>query len=286
MSNIGGTRREHQDFTKHVGLFEAKVIAINPTIEEYKEVLGIELPEDSKATEYLGESKDGNVYLRISIWVENIKSHEKQSINFFLEDKERVNKDETKKQYINSVGSCSWAEDPNNLPDWFSERSYRVAKIGEEELYDFLRTWLCELDYRNAETVLELEWKKLMRGNVKDLKDQIDGEWCGNVGFLSTIVTKEKDGEVKEYQNIYNKAFLSPYSLKNFRLVDYSDEEVLTKLKNKKTKELKPHEKFVLKITGEYGCKDFYILKDLKEYDPAENIVASDKIINDDDTNY
>jgi hypothetical protein len=58
-------------------------------------------------------------------------------VSFFLEDKERQNKDETKKQYINSVGNCSWAADPNDLPDWFKARDYRVAKIGEEELYEF-----------------------------------------------------------------------------------------------------------------------------------------------------
>jgi hypothetical protein len=49
------------------------------------------------------------------------------------------------KQYINSVGNCSWAADPNDLPDWFKARDYRVLKIGEEELYEFLRTWLVTL---------------------------------------------------------------------------------------------------------------------------------------------
>jgi hypothetical protein len=37
-------------------LFEANVIAINPTAEEFKDILGMELKEDSKATEYLGET--------------------------------------------------------------------------------------------------------------------------------------------------------------------------------------------------------------------------------------
>jgi hypothetical protein len=31
----------------------------------------------------------------------------------------------------------SWAADPNDLPDWFKASDYRVAKIGEEELYEF-----------------------------------------------------------------------------------------------------------------------------------------------------
>ncbi len=286
MSTIGGKRREIKDYTKKVGLFEAVVIAVNPTEEEYKEVLGLELQEDSKATEYLGESKDGNTYLRVSIWLEEVKTKEKFAVSFFLEDKIRVNKEETKTQYINAVGACSWADDPNNLPEWFTAREYREANVGEEELYDFLRTWLGNLDYRSAETVLQLEWKKLMKGNVSDIKDQINGEWCSHIGALATIATREKDDEVKEYQNVYNKAFLPPYALKHFRLVDYNNPDVIAALKLKKPKDQKAHEKFVLKVIGEYGCKDFYVLKDLKEYDASENIVASNETISEKGPDY
>ena len=45
--NIGGKKRENtenSDYSKRVGLFEAKVIAINPTAEQYKNLLNIECP--------------------------------------------------------------------------------------------------------------------------------------------------------------------------------------------------------------------------------------------------
>lgn len=286
---IEGKKREVTNFSKQVGIFEAEVVCINPTAEEFKEVLGMELKEDSKAAEYLGESNEGNTYLRINVWFKNVKTQEifPSPVSFFLENKVRENKEGTKTQYINSVGSTSWADDPNNLPDWFVKRDYRKAYVGEEELYEFLRTWLGKLDYREADTVLSIDWKKLMKGNVKDLKDQINGEFCNNVGPLATIVTKEKeDGEVREYQSIYNKAFLPAYAIKYFRLVDYSDKDVIAKIAAKKPKDQKPHEKFVLKVTSEYGCRDFYILKDLQEYDASMNIVASDTTIKEDDPSY
>lgn len=288
MSGIGGSKRENtgsSDFGKKVGLFEAKVIAINPTVEQFKDVLGMELKEDSKQTEYLSE-RDGNTVLRIDFWLEEVKSGDKFKVNFFLEDKERENKDGTKQQYINEVGACSWADDPNNLPEWFKGRDYRQAYVGEEDLYNFLRLWLCELDYRNDSTTLQIDWKKLMKGNVRDLKDQIGGEYCGNIGAMAIVVVKEKDGESKEYQGIYNKAFLPSYSLKNFRLVDYSNPEVLKQLANKKSKDLKPHERFVVNVTGEYGCKDYYTLKDIQDYNPDDNLVASDKFISEDGDDY
>ena len=285
MSLIGGKKKEQQQFTesvKRVGLFEANVIAINPDIEEYKELLDIELKEDSKATEYLGKSQDGNTTLRVDVWLEDTKSKEKFKAVFFLENKEKENKDQTKKQYINAVGACSWADDINNLPTWFSSREVRVAYVGEEDLYNFLRTWLGNLDYRDAETTLQLDWKKMMKGNVKDLKDQIDGEWCTPVVAMATIKTVIKDDETKEYQSVYNRAFLPAYAIKQFRLLDYNKPEVLNGLKAKKSKDLKPHERFVLNVTGEYGCRDFYSFKDLKEYSAEDNLVASDKAISSD----
>ena len=285
---IGGSKKsDNQEFGKKIGLFEASVIAINPSVEEYKEVLGIELKEDSKATEYIGESKEGNTYLRINIWLKDVNSESKYPVQFYLENKEKENKDGTKKQYINNVGVCSWAEREKDLPEWFSERDYRVAYIGEEELFNFLRTWLSSLDYRSAETTLELDWKKLMRGNVKELKDQIGGEWANNVVALATVKIQEKDGEMKEYQSVYNRAFLSPYSLKQFRLIDYSSPMVQENLKRKKSKELKAHEKFVLNVTdSSYGVKDVYFLGELKDYVAEEHLQGTDRVIDESDSSY
>lgn len=282
---IQGDQREQkqvQEFPKKVGLFEAEVVAINPTAEEYKEVLDIELPADSKATEYLGKSRDGNTYLRVDVWLKDIKSGDKFKTTFFLEDKERENKDGSKKQYINNIGRCAWADDPNNLADWFTKRDYRVAYVGEEELYEFLRTWLGKLDFMKEDSVLQADWKKLMKGNVSELKGQVDGAYCTNIGALATIVMKEKDGETKEYQGVYNKSFLPAYALKNFRLINYNDATVQSALRGKKLKDLKPHERFVINVTGEYGCRDFYILRDLKEYNAEDNLVASDAVLSDD----
>ena len=283
---IGGKTREMKDFGLVVGLAEVKVLTINPNREEFKEILGMELKDESKADEYLGESKDGNKTLRIDVWVQAIKSGRKDKITFFLEDKEKVNKDETKKQYINSFGSCSWADDPNNLPEWFLKREYRVAYNGEEELYGFLRTWLAKLDPKDAEATLQVEWKKLMKGKVDDLKDQINGAYSVNVLALYTVKTVEKEGEVKQYQSIYNKAFLPSFAIKNFKLVDYNKEEVQESIKKKKPKDQKFHEKFVLTVAGEYGCKDSYYFGELKEFKEEDFLVASDKTIESDDPSY
>jgi hypothetical protein len=289
MSNIGGKKKEQAqlpEYSKKVGLFEANVIAVSPNAEEYNDILGIELKEDSKVVEYLGKSQDGNTTLRVDFWLEEVKNKDRFKVTFFLENKEKENKDATKKQYINDVGVCSWAADANDLPEWFAKRDYRVAFVGEEELYNFMRTWLGSLDYRDASTTLQLDWRSLMKGNVKDIKAQVGGEYSTSVLALATIKTVVKDDETKEYQGVYNKAFLPAYNLKQFRLIDYSRADVLSGIRQKKSKDLRPHERFVLNVTGEYGCKDFYILKDMKDYNADDNLVASDSILSEDGADY
>lgn len=291
MSNIGGEKRqsvqfEEKEFPKKIGLFEARVIAVNPTTEEYADVLGRQLKEDSKATEYLGTSKDGNARLRIDFWLEEVKTQEKFKLTFFIENKEKENKDQTKKQYINNIGRCTWADSPNNLPTWFKERENRVSFVGEEDLYNFLRSWLSNIDFSSKKSTLQLEFNKLIKGNVKELKEQINGEWATNIVALATVSSKETEDGTKEYQAIYSKAFLPPYSIKAFRLIDYNKAEAISALRQKSQKELKPHERFVLNVVGEYGCKDFFTFKELKEYNSEDNLVSSDKVIAEDDGDY
>jgi len=291
MSNIGGDKRqspvfEDKEFAKKIGLFEARVIAVNPTTEEYADVLGRQLKEDSKATEYLGTSKDGNGRLRIDFWLEEVKTREKFKLTFFIENKEKENKDLTKKQYINNIGRCTWADSPNNLPPWFKERENRVSFVGEEDLYNFLRSWLSNIDFSSKKSTLQLEFNKLIKGNVKELKDEINGEWATNIVALATVTSKETPDGTKEYQAIYSKAFLPPYSIKAFRLIDYNKADAISALRQKSQKELKPHERFVLNVVGEYGCKDFFTFKELKDYNSEDNLVASDKVIAEDDSDF
>jgi hypothetical protein len=290
---ITGQKRElpvTKDFTKKVGIFEAEVIAINPTVEEYKDILGRELKEDSKATEYL-YYKDGVAKVRVDIWLKDVKAdkegvHFIDKVTFFLEDTKRSNKDGSKKQYVNNIGMCSWASSEENLPTWFVKRDYRIAYTGEEELITFLRTWLGNLDFSKEDCQVSLDWKKIIVGNLKEWRDEIGGEWCASVGALATVKTVEKEEGPVSYQNIYNKAFFPGYSIKKMRLVNYNDPTVIRGVSFKSSKELQQHERFVINVTGEYGCKDFYTFKDLQDYDLNSNLVESDKVISEEGSDF
>lgn len=282
-SKIGGKVREQVEFGKKVGLFVGEVIAINPSAKEFVSILGYEAKEDATDQVYIGESKDQNRYVRLDFWIRETRKDKpfQNKVVFFVEDRVRRNKDESKTQYINNIGVCSWAETEDDLPSWFSERPFREAKSGEEELYNFLRNWLGKIDYfsKDEPAELELNWKQLMKGDISELTDQIGGEFTTPFISLATVITKEVEGEVKEYQGIYNKAFAPEFSMKQFRLLDYNNESLQEAIEAKKFKDRKTHEKFVLNVVGEYGCKDFYLLSELTDYDPSLNVVASDSTI-------
>ena len=285
MSSIKGKKREPiEDYVKQVGLVLGNVIAINPTLKEWEEVLGFNVKEDQEEFDYTGTSKDGNPYTRIDVWIkkDGEESSSPMKIVFFLEDKIRQNRDETKTQYINNIGNCSWADEEDNLQSWFTKRPYREAFNGEEDLYNFLRTWLGGLDYRDEDTELQLDWKQLMKGDVSDLKEQIGGEYAVTFISLATVVTKTKENdegeeEIVEYQSIYNRQFLPQYCMKHFRVKNYNDDMVVATIASKELKDLKLHEKFVYNVTGEYGCKDFFKLSEVEDYNPEENLAASDE---------
>lgn len=284
--SIKGKAREQKEFVKKTGFFEGEVVAINPDREKLEKMLNTTLDKDP---EYLSkEEKDGKEIVKLNLvaWIKDVKSGELRNIRFFLKDVEKENRDKTKKQYINNVGMTTWADDPSNLADWFASRPHRVAHEGEEELYNFAVTWLNKLDTRDAETVLSFDWSKLMKGNVKEISDQIGGEYSGTICCLVTMRTFDKEGQPMEYEQVYNKEFLPGYTMKQIRLRKI-DEGFIDAAKATEKKKRNKLQKFVLNIKdSQYGIKDYFTLGELVPYDPSKNIASTDDVISDEDTSY
>jgi hypothetical protein len=304
--SIGGKVREQKefaDFTKMVGVGEFEVVAVNPDAEQWQELTGQEPKEDSKQFEYLGESEDGNKTVRISLYLREVKNKAIFNVSFFLEDRERENKEEAevrKHQWINDQGNCTWLpqnKKEKDLPEWFAkDRDVRIALSGEEELYSFLRAWLQKLDYRDASTVLALDTKKLFKGNVKDIRDQVGGEYSGTVLCLATVKTKEVDGQTKSYQVINNRNFLPGFNIKNFnkKFTPADAQQITDVLKGEDKaakKKIKPFERFIAQVLdAEYGVKEYFgsTLGLLQEYRESDDVAAGEAVANvaDDDSSY
>jgi hypothetical protein len=287
---IQGNKREHKEYQKVVGLFEGRVLAFNPTREELEELLGTEIEKDPEyfTPDYEMKDEDGNVTdvvkkLTVSVWVQQVKmvrntngeleddgSGLKFNIRFNLLDANRKDKAGEKYQYMNKHGLSTWPKkgstSADDIQDWFKEiGGVRVAKIGEANLYDFLRSWLL-IDFKNdPEAELALDWSRLMRNDLRELKDALNSDLAGTVLCLATVRTADGDNGPVEYQSVYNGAFLPGSYIRAFRA--------------KGRKAPKALEKFIKETTDpEYGCKDHFVMEELKDYDPSLNEAASDDV--------
>jgi hypothetical protein len=251
-----GKDREIKAYNKYVGFFNANVVAINPTKEQLSKLLGNEIEKDLNYTDVSSET--GAKKLTLSFWLKEETTGVLFNVRFNLEDTVVVSKS-GKTQYINNIGSTSYAEDQNQIPSFITDnnRKVRKAKKGEELLYKFLRNWVAsswKFDDPNTELVLD-DWKGLMNGKVSEIQDVINNNSDKSVCCLATIRTAT-DG--KEYQSVYSYEFLPSWS--HTYLVE--------------GRSAKNIDRFISKIQdGEYGCKDYYELTPMKEYDPQNNVV-------------
>jgi len=287
----GEIREVKEAKKKKVGIMTVNVIAINPTLKEKEEILGHNIDWDNDdEMDYTGTSNDGNPYLRLDFWVKKEGEEFTTPIVFFVEDKKVQSKSGEKFQFINNIGNCSWAESDMDLKPWFTSREYRNAKSGEENLYKLLRTWLAKLDFSKEDTELSLNFKKLMKGDVSSLKEQVGGDLSVPFCILTTVSTKTRENrdtgeeEIVQYQRVYTKAFLPYYSIKHFVLKEedkekYNEDVFINRVLKTQLKDLPLHEKFMANVLGEYGCKDYFILREDEDYDPENDLVTSNSAV-------
>lgn len=289
MSIGGKVRADSGSYSKFVGIFECAPVSINPTAREYQELTGEEPKEDDKRFEYLGTSKDGNETVRVTVYLKEVKNGGLFPVSFFIENKVRRSKaaegKTQKTQYINAQGSVTWAETEAMIKPWFAKFDFREALVGEEELYLFLRAWLHNLDYRDSSTLIYLPAKSLLKGVVKDLKDQVGGTFGGNLLAIATIRT---NAEGKEFQSVNNKFFLPAYNSKNFGSKQFTLANTAY-IRDKPLKERKAFEKFIVEaLDPEFGVRDFMgaYLGTIREYNPEENPATQEEALIQGDLSY
>lgn len=262
-ANAGGS------FPKYMGYFEGEVVGINPTPEEYFDIYQREAGENT--CNYLSTDTDGTARCTVRVHIRDVKTKKIFQMTFWLKDRKQLTQDGTKKYFINNVGMTCCATSEDTIKDWFLKdgRDYRQAYDGEMEFVDFLKTWLGNLDFFKPEAVLQLDWKKVISGNLKEWKELIGHEWTITVGVLATVKIKDTAEGTKSEQEFFKKRFYPGYYTKTMRMIDLTNPAVLRGIKDKAKP--KPWERFVNEIVGEYGCKDIYVLQDLVEYDPAKS---------------
>lgn len=301
-----GNKKVRPERKLYVGFAQSRVVGINPTNAELAELLGTEVDESREEIEYT-KDKDGVKQVRIDFWMEEMTTNYLYKRSFFLEDRDVVTKPKEgredefveKKQYVNQTGDSFYTDDADELPDYFTkfqkntsktdktkivygDKAYRVAKVGEADLLAFIKVWLYELDYWDVDTSILLDTKKLFKGNFKELQEQVGGDLEASVVDPLGVKIDSKDGEEKQYQDVYKQA-LPGYlikTIKNLKITPAIIEKWRAEKKDKNTnpsgRYLKDYEQLIVDITDRtYPWSREYVLEFFQEFNPEKSFAMS-----------
>ena len=320
--------KKQSDFEKkyYAGLEKFKIIKVNPTLEEKCKLYDREPRENEKETDYV-TIKENVDTVRISIYMEAIDTDRIVSKTFFIENTPCLTKDGLKTQYINSVCESTWVDKEENLPEWFTnhidfktklkigKKSYRIAKKGEADLYEFFRALTqTKVDYRNPEVNIDFKFSKLLKGEFNEINTHFTNTNYVppfySLNFIKNSIGT--DGETKTNTEVYTKVII-PERLYNayYAQIVHFYEEFLNDQEFLKSNDIVvptitsvcgylDNPSYIMKdeyqrkslnyifdkTKGEYGCKGFFKLAPVFEYKPNMDITSSNNVFSDSDASY
>lgn len=285
------------------GVAEVKILAFNPTLDEYARIYGpreSEEGQEPKEPEYIKTDKEGNPMLLATFIVEAVGGKfegRKAKIVFPIVEKIDV-RDSGNRLFVNDKGETSYVDMKENLKDFFlnvkkwdnntkSTYNFRECKVregysGEKQFLEFISMFL-NFDFTlDLETEIWLDMKKMFNGDFREMKSVVNSFTAQTVltAWHVKSVDDEETGTVKQYQNVYRNAFSNTRTRKSNLVAVFNNlhskgvnwkEWVKVNEKDFLTRNFR---NFITQVTGEYG-PDGFILQPLDEYDPNSDLAAS-----------
>lgn len=209
---------------KYYGIATVNPIIVNPTKDQLSKLFEGSNPKEPN---YKVETTDGNKKFRLDIYFKTIPEYNNNiekifKASFFIGNKPRTNKDNTKYQYINDYGATCWIpeNDFSQCPSFFEKDGAKIAFEGEEDLTNFIKALYNIPNHTftkaNGEVsinpkedcVCRIEdWIALVNGNIKEIEEIIKTGKDQPVKILIGI--KDDSYEtvyVHKISKIYNKA--------------------------------------------------------------------------------
>ena len=266
----GSESTEGSVVKKYVGVAPVHVIGVNPNKAELEKLYNTQIENEP---EYLSEVEVGDDKHKVkNVRIDFIVKTDPEKCNgiefttklaLFVRNEYRFNKDKSKVQIIDKYGRTAWVTveqaKAHEIPVYKNgpaniDKDYRPAFVGEEELTNFIKTylnipnvmkyvnntWVMNDNPEDSEARLE-SIAEYFKGNFKELRDVIALQPNNKVKLLFGVRNTD-DG--KQYQAVYNQMFLRNNT------TDYSKLDAdLQERKN----------------NGAYPTTEFFV-GDLKEY--------------------
>lgn len=220
------------DIKRYVGVGSSFILGVNPTKAELEKIYEREIENDPVYTGTQDSNGTQVPYVRLDFITQVDPAvtdgiDMKSKLVFFLRKEARYNRDKSKVQVIDKYGRTCWVgvEDAKNhvIPQYSNgpaniDKDYRPAYVGEEDLTNFLRNYLCidnVMEYKNGSWVMKenpanyecrLEnIAKYFNGDISEIKEAIALMPNNKVKLLYGVRTSD-DG--KQYQSIFTQMTL------------------------------------------------------------------------------
>ena len=186
----------------YTGVSPMAVLAICPTLSELNSI-GFNFEKEPVYTSVDPISNVKKVRIDVVFGHAQLKT----KAAFFLEDKDRINKNGDKYEITNDFGQSTWAgsvaeavekTSTKNGKKWFKPDGARIAKVGEVALVNFIRDWA----NTNPDDAGKIDnFTALFNGNYKELQQYVNILKDNRIYTLATV----KDGK---YQGLYAGYFV------------------------------------------------------------------------------
>lgn len=254
----GNESQEAREFKRYIGIAPVFIKAINPDKKEHEELFNTTLEEAPKYVD-TKEDNDGKSYK--SARIQLVLQPDIEKIGFemplvtmaiFLQDRPRVGANSGKTQVIDKYGRTAWVSEDelasHAIPQYKNgpadiDKDYRPAYVGEEELMEFVKAYLCipsitVWDNNLRKMVPNTKVKpeececrfdnlaNLFKGDFSEVRDALGFQPTNKVKVLLGVRTDAESGKL--YQAVYTRRFLRNASTNLSSL----DKEIQEMIKN------------------------------------------------------
>ena len=238
----GNASKEAQEFKRFIGVCPVFVKAVNPNKAEHEKLFNTTLEE---APVYVQdkEDNDGNSYKNVRISV--VLQPDVEKIGFdmplvtmplFITNQKQHGANSGKYQVVDKYGRFAWATEAEisakEIPTYSNGKKadisndYRIAYVGEEDLTNFIRVFLCipsitkwdnnekcmvpntDVKPEECECRLDIEtFEKFFKGDFSDIKDILGFQPTNKIKVCLGVRTDANSGKL--FQSVYTKKFIS-----------------------------------------------------------------------------
>lgn len=248
----GNASKEAQEFKRYIGVCPVFVKAVNPNKAEHEKLFNTTLEE---APVYVQDKEDNNGNSYKNVRISLVLQPDVEKIGFemplvtmplFITNQKQHGANSGKYQVVDKYGRFAWATEAEisakEIPTYSNGKKadvsndYRIAYVGEEDLTNFIRVFLCipsitkwdnnekcmvpntDVKPEECECRLDVESiEKFFKGDFSEIKEILGFQPNNKVKVCLGVRTDANSGKL--FQSVYTKKFMSNAST-NYNSLD------------------------------------------------------------------